>query len=93
MTRIYRTEEEIINLAADVGATSNYQYLSDMRVAKFGTNRRSEYIAAVNSLASTPSSHIYHHDVQENFLRSQSVDNSQYIEEERGIFHDTATYP
>jgi hypothetical protein len=90
---IYRNEEEIVNLAADIGSTAKYNYKSDMRTAKFGTNRRSEYIAAIDTLATTPSGKNYYHDVQENFLRDQSVNNSQYIEEERGIFHDTATYP
>lgn len=87
--RIYRTEEEIVNLQADTGTASNY--LSDQRTAKFGTARRSEHIAAINDLSG--GSAIYWHDAWEEFLRDNSIDNSQYIEEERGVFHRTGTYP
>lgn len=95
MTQIYRTQEEIINLASDTGLGANASVsttrLSDMRVAKFGTARRSEIIGFIN--ASSGGSEDKWNDAWEEFLRAQSVANSKYVEEERGVFHRTATYP
>jgi len=92
---IYNTQEEIINLAGDTGLGANASVsqsrLSDLRVAKFGTARRSEMIASINVMSGGDD--IHYHDAWEEFLRNQSIDNSKYIEEERGIFHRTSTYP
>lgn len=92
MSNIYRTQEEITNLAADTGVGGSIPRLSDLRTAKFGTARRSEHIAAIKSLASTPGAEIYWHDTWEDYLRDKSINNSEYVEEERGIFHRTSSY-
>lgn len=84
---IYRTEEEIVNIAAETGGGAR---LSDVRTALFGSNRRSEIIAYINGV--TGGNAIHWHDAWEEFLRSKSINNSQYVGEERGVFHRTGTY-
>lgn len=85
---IYRTQEEINRLAIDTGNGANASIstnrLSDLRVAQFGTARRSEIAAQIGSTR--------WHDAWEAYLREQEVNNSKYIEEERSIFHRTKTY-
>jgi len=88
---IYNTQEEIINLETDVNLGATPARLSDLRTAKFGTARRSEMIAAINVMSGGEA--IHHHDAWEEFLRDNSINNSKYIEEERGVFHRTSTYP
>jgi len=90
MANIYRTQEEIINLEADVTLGQTPARLSDLRASKFGSARRSEIIAWLNEQTGGTSTHW--HDAWEEYLRSKSVDNSQYVEEERGVFHRTDTY-
>lgn len=84
---IYKTEQEIVNLATGNG---NTQRLSDVRVAQFGSARRSEIIAWLN--AQTGGSELPWHDAWEEFLRGESIANSKYIEEERAVFHKTGSY-
>lgn len=91
MTQIYRTQEEIINLETDVNLGAAPARLSDLRTAKFGTARRSEIIGYINATYGGTSR--YWHDAWEGFLRDNSINDSKYIEEERGVFHRTSTYP
>ena len=85
---IYQTQEEITALQKATSTSS--KYLSDQRVAKFGSNRRSKIIAWVAD--QNNDSQQKWHDGWEKFLRGQSINNSNYISEERGIFHKTTGY-
>jgi hypothetical protein len=95
MANIYRTQEEIIRLGIDSGIGANASVstsrLSDLRVAQLGTARRSEIIAYINSLSG--GSETRWHDAWEEYLRSKSINDSKYVEEERGVFHKTSSYP
>lgn len=82
----HRTQNEIIRLAIDTAdATSSPKRLSDLRTALFGANRRTSIIKYLAKGTRW-------HDAWESYLRSKSINNSNKIEEERDVFHQTSTY-
>ena len=82
----HRTQNEIIRLAIDTAdATSSPKRLSDLRTALFGANRRTDIIKYLATGTRW-------HDAWEEYLRSKSIDNSKYVEEERDVFHQTSSY-
>jgi len=83
----HRTQNEIIRLAVDTSdATQGPKRLSDVRTALFGSNRRTSILAYINTDQTKP------HDKWEKYLRSKSINNSKYINEEKDVFHQTSTY-
>jgi len=91
MAYLYKTQEEITELSIKNGDTS--RYLSDQRTALFGSNRRTDIIGYSAQQNSSTKEHQYYHDEWEEFLRSQSINNSKYIEEEKSVFHKISNYP
>lgn len=85
---LYKTETEIVALQAATGDASIH--LSDQRTAQFGSARRSDIIGWVAD--QNNDSQQRWHDGWEKFLRGQSINNSNYIEEERAVFHKTTGY-
>ena len=82
----HRTQDEIINIAIKTAdATTGPKRLSDVRTALFGANRRTKILAYINNGTRW-------HDAWEKYLRSKSINNSKYVEEERDVFHKTSTY-
>lgn len=82
----HRTQNEIIRLTIDTeDATAGPKRLSDLRTALFGSNRRTDIIKYLASGTKW-------HDAWEEYLRSKSINNSNYIEEERDVFHQTSSY-
>lgn len=82
----HRTQDEIINIAIKTGNTSGRPRLSDVRTALFGSNRRTQILKYLGQNVNR------WHDAWEAYLRSKSINNSKYIEEERDVFHKTSTY-
>ena len=82
----HRTQNEIINIAIKTANASSSPRLSDVRTELFGSNRRTSILKYLGQNGKR------WHDAWESYLRSKSIDNSKYIEEERDVFHKTSTY-
>ena len=81
--------KEIKNLALKLGDTHTYQYLSDLRAAKFGGQGRwsdvTEWLKDQNN-----STNISAHDNWEQYERSKSVTDLYSLTQARSVFNDIA---